>query len=129
MLSRLSVLAVIGAIAVAIGAFGAHGLEKIATEENVEIYRTGNRYHFYHLLLLFMVIWTKGREGAKDRLLSFSFGLTLVGILLFSGSLYLLGLRDAIDANINWLGAITPIGGTFFIAAWICFAVGARKVS
>ncbi|MEM8586057.1 MAG: DUF423 domain-containing protein [Bacteroidota bacterium] len=128
MLSRLSILALLGAAAVAIGAFGAHGLEKVATPDNIEIYRTGNRYHFYHLLLLFLAIWASGRDGAKEKWLSWSFRLTLVGILLFSGSLYLLGLRDAISANINWLGAITPLGGTFFIAAWACLAVGGRKV-
>lgn len=128
MLSRLSILALLGAAAVAIGAFGAHGLEKVATPDNIEIYRTGNRYHFYHLLLLFVAIWAGGRDGANEKWLSWSFRLTLVGILLFSGSLYLLGLRDAISANINWLGAITPLGGTFFIVAWACLAVGARKV-
>ncbi|MEM6877706.1 MAG: DUF423 domain-containing protein [Bacteroidota bacterium] len=129
MLSRLSILALLGAAAVVIGAFGAHGLERVATDENIEIYRTGNRYHFYHLFLLFLAIWAQGRKGAISSWLSWSFRLTLVGILLFSGSLYLLGLRDAISANINWLGAITPLGGTFFIMGWVALAIGVRRMS
>lgn len=105
------------ALAVALGALGAHGLKEVLTDEMLEIFETGVRYHFYHamgLLLISLVAQTM----PDSSLLRWSGWLMLGGILIFSGSLYLLSIL-----GIRWLGAITPIGGVFFIISWILLAL------
>lgn len=104
------------ATAVAIGAFGAHGLKPMLTEEMMQVYKTGVEYHFYHALGLLLV-------GAISlslplKLLNWSALFLGIGILLFSGSLYLMAIT-----GIKWLGAITPIGGLSFIAGWILLLI------
>ena len=103
-------------LAVAIGAFGAHGLKARIAPELMPVYKTGVEYHFYHALGMILVglaafhlpesAWLTGAGWAM-----------LVGIVLFSGSLYLLSLT-----GFGWLGAITPFGGVAFIVAWGLFA-------
>ena len=112
--SRLA--AVVGALAVALGAFGAHGL-KGALEQNhtAAAWDKAVFYHFIHAVMLFVLA---GRTPFRA-LPWFSF---LVGIVLFSGSLYLLALT-----NVRWLGAITPFGGISFIVGWVCLAVNPRS--
>ena len=104
------------ALAVALGAFGAHGLKKMLTEEMLTIFETGVRYHFYHALGLFVIGLTA--RHLSTALLSWSGWLMIAGIIIFSGSLYILSI-----SGIRWLGAITPIGGLCYIASWILFAV------
>ncbi len=109
--------AIAAGIAVMLGAFGAHGLETRVSPERVETFRTGVTYQMYHALALLFVGWAvaQGGGGAIDWA-GYSF---LAGILIFSGSLYVLVLTDT-----AWLGAITPIGGVAFIAGWALLAWG-----
>jgi uncharacterized membrane protein YgdD (TMEM256/DUF423 family) len=112
--------AIMLALAVAIGAFGAHALKPKLTEEMMQLYKTGVEYHFYHalgLLLIGMIsiMWPSGW-------LNWSALLIGLGIILFSGSLYVMAI-----SGIKWVGAITPIGGLSFIAGWILLFVAVWK--
>lgn len=109
------------ALAVGLGAFGAHGLKKILSEEMIDIFQTGVTYHFYHALGL-LAVGLAARFIPDSALLSWSGWLMLAGILIFSGSLYILSI-----GNIRWLGAVTPIGGLCFIASWILFVAAVWK--
>ncbi len=118
----LIIAALLGALSVALGAFGAHGLQKIASSEMVEIYETGVRYQFYHTFALLAVgilyIWFPGK------LMSLSGLFFIVGVLLFSGSLYLITFMKVADKIIPpAIGVITPIGGLFLIAGWVMLLV------
>lgn len=111
----------LGALAVGIGAFGAHGLEAILESHGrLETFETGVKYHFYHALaMLSVAIWYSlqpERKWLKTALWSF-----LIGILIFSGSLYILSL-----SGITWLGAITPLGGLAFILGWFSIVLAAK---
>ncbi|MCC9075823.1 DUF423 domain-containing protein [Litorilinea aerophila] len=110
--------ALLGGLAVALGAFGAHGLQGRLTPDLLQVYETGVRYHFYHALALFAVVMAMGR-WPNTAWLAAAGWLFVVGILIFSGSLYALAL-----SGVRWLGAITPLGGVAFIAGWICLAWG-----
>jgi len=108
-------------LVVLIGAFGAHGLKARLTVENMAIYHTAVQYHFYHavgLILLGLI----AMQIPASPYLRWSGWLMITGIILFSGSLYALSIT-----NIRWLGAITPLGGTAFIIAWLVLAVGIVK--
>jgi Uncharacterized small membrane protein len=109
--------AIFMALAVAFGAFGAHALKKVLSPEMLTIYHTGVEYQFYHALGL-LIIGVIGFQ-VKSRFIGWAGILLSVGIILFSGSLYVLAL-----SGIKGLGAITPLGGVSFIAGWICLAVG-----
>lgn len=106
--------AIFGAIAVGIGAFGAHGLKPmLEATGRLDTFETAVKYHFYHSLALFgLGILALVRPDWQKLALSF-WGFTL-GILVFSGSLYVFCL-----SGITWLGAITPLGGVAFILGWI----------
>lgn len=106
------------ALAVLLGAFGAHVLKSKLTEASLAIYQTGVHYHFYHalgLILAGIIIM----QNAPSSTFRWSGWLMLTGIILFSGSLYLLSIT-----NIRWLGAITPFGGLAFIIAWLILFTG-----
>lgn len=113
--------AVAMALAVACGAFGAHGLEARLTPEALEWWSTAARYHAWHGLGLFAVAWMSDRAAHPRRVSIAGWGLC-IGLVLFSGSLYLMALTGH-----RWLGAITPLGGTAWIVAWIVLAGAARK--
>lgn len=108
------------ALAVAIGAFGAHGLKAHLSSEMLQIYKTGVEYHFYHALGLLLIGVLSISHPLS--LLNWSALFLTVGIFLFSGSLYILTIT-----GIKWLGAITPIGGVSFIAGWIFLFVAVFK--
>lgn len=109
------------ALAVALGAFGAHGLKEMLTDEMLDIFETGVRYHFYHAIgLLLISLVTQLMPGSS--LLQWSGWLMVGGIIIFSGSLYILSI-----SGIRWLGAITPIGGLCFIISWILLALAAWR--
>ncbi len=108
-------------LAVAIGAFGAHALRGRVSPELLAVYHTGNQYHFYHALGLFAVGLLAAHLPAGG-LLKWSGWLMLAGIVLFSGSLYLLAL-----SGVRWLGAVTPFGGTAFLAAWVLLCIAALR--
>lgn len=111
------IAALTGALAVMLGAFGAHAL-KASLEDSgyMETYKTAVLYHFLHSLFM-MVISVSPFH--KEKVIRRIAALALAGIIFFSGSLYLLTLMKW-----SWLGPITPIGGLFFIAAWIYAAIG-----
>jgi uncharacterized membrane protein YgdD (TMEM256/DUF423 family) len=108
-------------LAVAFGAFGAHALKTRIPPELMPVYRTGVEYHFYHALGLMLVGLAAVHLPESAYLRSAGWAM-LAGIVLFSGSLYLLALT-----GLAWLGAITPFGGTAFIAAWALFAAAVIK--
>lgn len=111
------VAAFLGMLAVILGAFGAHGLEGKVSEGQLANWKTANQYHFYHTLaLLFLSTFSR----AKSQSILVSFVAFTVGILLFSGSLYVLSTRQLLGIeNVGILGPITPIGGICFIVGWI----------
>ncbi len=112
--------AIAGAIGVALGAFGAHGLKSRVDADLLAVFETGVRYHMYHALALLAVGWAATRWPGTW--VSTSGWLFLVGIVVFCGSLYVMTLTGA-----RWLGAITPLGGLAFISGWIALAVAALK--
>jgi uncharacterized membrane protein YgdD (TMEM256/DUF423 family) len=116
----IRIIGILGALAVVMGAFGAHMLKDMITPERLSAYRTGVEYHFFHVLALLGIYVLKQKFSSK--IISRSFYLILTGIILFSGSLYLLALQDVLGMNLSWLGPITPIGGLFFIAGWLNLA-------
>lgn len=107
-------------LAVAIGAFGAHGLKAHLSTEMMQVYKTGVEYHFYHALglLIIGVLSISMPSG----FLNWSAIFLTVGIILFSGSLYILAVT-----GIKWLGAITPLGGLSFITGWMLLFVAVWK--
>ncbi len=120
--------AIILAIAVILGAFAAHGLEAQLSNDQLETFDTGVRYQFYHGLgILVLGLLMLQQPSASLKWAGWLFSL---GILLFSGSIYLLACRELLGIeNLKWLGPITPIGGIFFIAGWIFFLLGASKIT
>lgn len=110
--------AVFGAIAVAAGAFGAHGLKALVTPERLQVFETAVRYQAIHALALLALGILS--SASTDRRLVWAGTAMTTGILVFSGSLYVLVLTDT-----AWLGAITPLGGVSFIAGWLFLAAWA----
>ncbi len=100
-------------LGVGLGAFGAHGLKTMISPELLAVYQTGVTYQMYHALGL-IVIALLSPQAPASRLLHWAGWLMFSGIVLFSGSLYLLALLD-----LHWLGMITPLGGVCFLTAWL----------
>ncbi len=107
---------IIGALAIVLGAFGAHGLKKFLSIEQLNSFEIGVRYQMYHALFLLFVAQT---SYATDKQKMVVFLLTLFGILLFSGSIYLLATSTITNIKAKFLGPITPIGGLLLISSWI----------
>lgn len=112
----LLLASLLGALSVALGAFGAHGLDGRLSADLLNTYEIGVRYHVYHALALLGVVavlirWPEATAAV------WAGWLFVVGIVIFSGSLYILALT-----GIRWLGAITPIGGVAFVVGWLCLA-------
>jgi uncharacterized membrane protein YgdD (TMEM256/DUF423 family) len=108
----LGVGAALAFLAVAAGAFGAHGLRGRLSPDDLGTFETGVRYHMYHALALLAVAWVASRtSGAAVAVAGVLF---VAGVVLFSGSLYLLSLTGT-----RWLGAITPFGGLAFLLGWL----------
>lgn len=110
-------------LAVAAGAFGAHGLRARLAPDLLAVFETGARYQMYHALALLAVAWAAARVGAASPLPTWAGWLFVAGTVLFSGSLYLLALTGT-----RWLGAVTPLGGLAFLAGWLCLALSARRL-
>jgi uncharacterized membrane protein YgdD (TMEM256/DUF423 family) len=114
-------------IAVILGAFGAHGLEGKITAERLDTFETGVRYHFYHafaILILGVLLYFR-----KTPLMITAGYLFLAGILLFSGSIYLIAVSDIFDLPLELIGPITPVGGSLFILGWIIFLVSTYQTN
>jgi uncharacterized membrane protein YgdD (TMEM256/DUF423 family) len=114
--------AITAGLAVAAGAFAAHGLKSRLEPDLLAVFETGARYQMYHGLALFAVAWTVARwpEGGA----ALAGWLFLAGIVIFSGSLYLLALT-----GVRWLGAVTPLGGLAFLGGWAVLAWTALRSS
>jgi uncharacterized membrane protein YgdD (TMEM256/DUF423 family) len=106
--------AVLAGLAVAAGAFGAHGLRDRLSPGDLATFETATRYQMYHALGLLAVAWAHHRGAAAAPVAGWSF---LLGIVLFSGSLYLLTL-----CGLRGMGAVTPLGGVAFLAGWAALA-------
>ena len=115
----LRIGAILGALGVGLGAFAAHGLKQRLDAYSLDIFETAVRYQMYHVpaLLAVGLLEVVGRGGPSVTIAGWSF---TVGILIFSGSLYILSLT-----GIKWLGAITPLGGLALIVGWIALAIAA----
>lgn len=108
-------------LGVGLGAFGAHGLSAYLSKHNLTgTFETAVRYHVYHALALFIAAWVAGKWGGS--LPNWAGGLFTLGIILFSGSLYLM-----VATRLRWLGAITPLGGAAFLAGWALLALAAWR--
>lgn len=120
--------ALLGALSVALGAFGAHSLKKLIDENSLATFETGVRYQFYHTFALLAIGILYRRMPTK--LMEWAGILFISGIVLFSGSLYILTFLQAVEnVGLKGIGAITPLGGLCFIAGWICLFIQALKPS
>ena len=113
-------------LAVAAGAFGAHGLKKLVEPQYVDTFKTGAQYQFYHALAIgIATLISQFIDNQWIRRVNWSF---LLGIILFSGSLYILTLGKVLNTEgVNWFGIITPLGGLFFLFGWLSLAWGIHK--
>jgi uncharacterized membrane protein YgdD (TMEM256/DUF423 family) len=115
--SALRIAAVLGFLAVALGAFGAHSLKELLARQNTAaIWEKAVLYHAIHAVMMFVI-------ASRAQFSPFSWWCFFIGVLLFSGSLYLLAVT-----NTRWLGAITPLGGIGFLAGWLCLALSAGRL-
>ena len=116
----ISIAAIMAGLSVAGGAFASHALKDQISERALEIFETGSKYQMYHALALLMVGLFLSNREVTSTLLSAAGWAFIIGVVLFSGSLYALSL-----SGIKWLGAITPLGGVAFLVGWGCFAIAA----
>ena len=122
----LSLGALFGGIAVALGAFGAHGLKNIVSSDVVSVFQTGVQYQMYHTLALLVVAIVY--ERLPNQWIRWSGYLFSFGILFFSGSLYLITALKAEETSIPvFIGAVTPVGGLLFILGWLSLLIGIFK--
>lgn len=115
---------VLGALGVAMGAFGAHVLKPLLPLQMMAIFETGVRYHLFHVLALLGVAVLMAVFPDRERPLRLAAWLLVIGVVLFSGSLYALVLTDW-----RFLGAVTPLGGLAWVAAWLLVAYAFRRPS
>lgn len=113
--------------AVALGAFGAHGLKAVLSHSELEVFKTGVFYQFVHALGIFIVIILSQVYHLPKLMRSFYF--FTAGILFFSGSLYLLATQAVLGVSLGFLGPVTPLGGLFFMLAWgvLAWEIGKSK--
>ena len=125
--SFLLTASLLGALSVVLGAFGAHVLKEIFPPESLAIFETGVRYQFYHVFAIFLAAMLGG-QFQENRLFLRAGYCFILGIILFSGSLYLLAALKANGiAGLGAIGILTPLGGLFFIVGWIMICAGVYK--
>jgi uncharacterized membrane protein YgdD (TMEM256/DUF423 family) len=128
---QLILIGLLGALAVGLGALGAHALKNqlpsgLITTDQLNGFDTAVKYQMYHTLAMLLIVLLKNVYTSKY--LNWAYNLFLVGIILFSGSLYFLCTRNLFDADwLTFLGPITPLGGLAFVAAWLCLSLSALK--
>ncbi|RZL57515.1 MAG: DUF423 domain-containing protein [Pedobacter sp.] len=114
-----------GVVAVLLGAFGAHGLKAVIGQPSIEIWQKGVEYQFYHT---FALLYLSTFARYRNKLINIAYFCFTFGIVLFSGSLYLLATRSILKLDfINLIGPITPIGGLLFVLGWIMLFFAAFK--
>lgn len=124
----LKIAALLGGLTVLLGAFAAHTIKAKVTAETLSIFETGVRYQMYHTFALFITSILYKEFSSKN--IIWAGNLFIAGIVIFSGSLYLLTYVKAIgNNNFLWLGAVTPFGGVAFIAGWIMLFMGVTKAN
>lgn len=114
--NKIMIVGILGALAVGIGAFGAHGLKPFLDTMQTETFKTATLYHFVHVMpMLILALWSK-----ESKVTNLSFLLFFIGIFCFSGSLYILSTKHLYGGDAwNFVGPITPLGGLFLIAGWL----------
>jgi uncharacterized membrane protein YgdD (TMEM256/DUF423 family) len=112
---------IFGGIAVALGAFGAHALKNMLSEQNLRIFHTAVEYQFYHALALLITGVVGGK--IRNKQINWSGNLFIAGIILFSGSLYCLSAFE----NLSWVGMLTPVGGLCLITGWLMLFLSSLK--
>lgn len=116
----IQVGAFLAGIAVLLGAMGAHFISEVISEQDLDVYKIGVQYQFYHAIAILITAAIYAQHDKKG--LKWTYRFFLVGIFFFSGSLYLLSVSEWLSGTrMGFLGAITPIGGIFFIVGWISF--------
>jgi len=113
------------ALAVVLGAFGAHTLEKYVDAQHLHTWHTGVEYHFYHALGLLLLSAIADKNFILPKRMQLAQIFLALGILMFSGSLYLLAVRP----EWSWLGPVTPLGGLCFITGWILAALSVKRIN
>ncbi len=117
--------AVLGLLAVLLGAFGAHGLEKFVDTESIDTFNTGVRYQMYHAIVCIILgNMSVLSPSSKKRIFYFFLG----GITLFSGSIYLLVIDEVLGVSLSSIGFVTPLGGFLLIFGWIFFIISLIKI-
>lgn len=116
MYKNLTITALLGATTILLGAFGAHALKETLTADGLKSFETAVKYQMFHVIVLLIVNIYQGFSEKEKNIISY---LLFVGILFFSGSIYLIQLTD-ISAKSIWF--ITPLGGVLFVVAWIYMA-------
>lgn len=111
----------IGGITIVFGAFGAHGLKEIVNEESLNSFNTGVRYQMYHTLVLLIIGLS---SKILDSIKKWVFRFMISGIILFSGSIYVLSLKELLSTDVSSIGFITPLGGFLFILGWLRLSFG-----
>lgn len=107
---------ILGLTAVVLGAFGAHGLKNFVDETSVSSFNTGVRYQMFHAIFLLLIGGVSYMNEAQKTVI---YRFMLIGVLLFSGSIYVLVCDDIVGLNLSLIGFITPIGGLFLITGWV----------
>jgi uncharacterized membrane protein YgdD (TMEM256/DUF423 family) len=106
---------ILGGLAVVFGAFGEHALKKILSEEQLKSFETGVKYQMYHAIVLLIIGFNFKLETASEKYMVYSF---MLGVLLFSFSIYGLVISSAKNKKLTFLGPVTPLGGLFLIIGW-----------
>lgn len=122
----ISIAAIFGAMAVVLGALGAHQLKTVLSADSLDSFDKGVRYQMYHSLLLFILSLNCKAENEKEiKRIAF---LLIIGIIFFSFSIYLLTTQGISNLNFSFLGPITPVGGLLFITSWILIALRSKRI-
>ena len=120
----VTLAAFFGLVAIILGAFGAHGLKKVLTAEQLVSFETGVRYQMYHALFLLLISQLNVLTDKHKRTIGI---LTTIGVFLFSGSIFLLSTQELSGIDFRFLGPITPVGGVFLILSWFFTAFYSMK--
>lgn len=124
--SFLKIATILGALAVILGAFAAHSLKQVVSDNAVNTFETGVRYQFYHAFALLAagLIY----KDFTNKWISYAGKFFITGIILFSGSLYVLTFFVAlVKPAASWIGIVTPFGGLAFILGWVFLFIGIKK--
>ena len=119
-LKQTRIAGIVMAVAVTFGAFGAHTLKALLTAERLQSWKTAVLYMLIHGLAMLAISLVGNRLSSRNQKVTvLSFRLFLIGILLFSGSIFMLSTQGILNINTKWVGPITPVGGILFIIGWL----------